>query len=83
MGVLVAWRMRNQLKTDFLAANGTQSGLSQILCPSPRSPSPRWLTRLAFPLALNFIASGEWLARSTTHIGSCSNNRARAGALTR
>lgn len=32
MGVLVAWRMRNKLKTDFLAANGTQSGLSQILC---------------------------------------------------
>ncbi|KAJ4147296.1 hypothetical protein LMH87_001830 [Akanthomyces muscarius] len=38
MGTGIAWKLRNQAKTDFLSSNGTQT---------------------AFPLALNFIASGE------------------------
>lgn len=30
MGLVVAWRSKDQLKTDFLSANGTQSGLSTL-----------------------------------------------------
>jgi hypothetical protein len=41
MGIVVAWRLKDQRKTDFLASNRTQT---------------------AIPLALNFIASGEWMA---------------------
>ncbi|CAG9946416.1 unnamed protein product [Clonostachys rosea f. rosea IK726] len=38
LGTAIAWKLRSQVKTDFLSSNGTQT---------------------AWPLALNFIASGE------------------------
>lgn len=43
MGTGIAWRMRKQPNTDFLAGNRTQT---------------------AWPLAFNFIASGESCARA-------------------
>lgn len=47
-----------------------------------RGPPPLFsafalLTLTGFPLALNFIASGEWLVCPATHVGS-SNKRTRS-----
>ncbi|KAJ6786453.1 hypothetical protein PWT90_03338 [Aphanocladium album] len=49
MGTGIAWKLRNQAKTDFLSSNGTQTVIWN------KSTN----TLAAFPLALNFIASGE------------------------
>ncbi|ATY61681.1 urea transporter [Cordyceps militaris] len=64
MGTGIAWKLRNQAKTEFLSSNGTQTGQDSLTLLVLFRP---WDTaaldssvpdkRTTFPLALNFIAS--------------------------
>lgn len=72
-GLYIAWTLRRQTKTEFLASNRTQKG--QILrravhnaktfatCPIPNVLLGSYIivtnSCAALPLALNFIAAGE------------------------
>lgn len=66
-GLYIAWRWRHQSKSEFLASNRTQKGQTSstgepppALPPSlPPVQNPLANLSTAFPLALNFIASGE------------------------
>ncbi|KAI1050569.1 hypothetical protein LB506_001239 [Fusarium annulatum] len=59
MGTGIAWKMRHQSKADFLSGNGTQTGQKIPSHEVSNNTEHRLTTGTAFPLALNFIASGE------------------------
>jgi hypothetical protein len=65
IGTLFAWRLRNQPKGDFLSGNRTQTGLDDCITTTSRFLMFETTdeTFAGFPLALNFIASGELTMR--------------------
>jgi len=69
VGCYVAWRLRKQSKLEWLSSNRTQKG-QETLHQDVLAQTSRFLRHqhgseandvLGFPLALNFIASGECL----------------------